>query len=41
MTAIGRFEPLNPKTCHGLNPTHKRQWQTTKNYPKVALVIVS
>jgi len=24
MTVIGRFEPLNPKTRHGLNPTHRR-----------------
>ena len=38
---IGRFEPSESIGEIRLFPTHKRQWQTTKNYPKVALVIVS
>ena len=31
---IGRFEPLNPKTRHRLNPTLKRPSWTTKNLPR-------
>jgi len=30
----GRFEPLNPKTCHGLNPTQSSPCRDNKKPPE-------